>query len=78
MYAVLTQHGEPEFCDIWVRPFSVEIDGVLHGLFYEQSEDDPDSEWVMLEPARHHVSSTLVERRVLDVENCAKVRWLGF
>jgi hypothetical protein len=50
MFADLTAGGQPEFCDIWVKLFSVEIDGVTHGLFYEKSEDDPASEWVMLEP----------------------------
>jgi hypothetical protein len=57
MYAELAAAGEPEFCDIWVRLFSVELDGVTHGLFYEQSEEEPEpgegrGEWVMLEP-RH-------------------------
>jgi hypothetical protein len=38
-----------------VRLFSVEMDDVTHGLFYEQSEEDPEpgeerGEWVMLEP----------------------------
>jgi hypothetical protein len=47
--------GEPKLCDVWVKPFSVEIDGVTYGLFYEQSEEDPEegserTEWVMLEP----------------------------
>lgn len=57
MYADLTVNGEPEFCDIWVKPFSVTIDGVSHGLFYRQyepddddEEDDYEGEWVMLEP----------------------------
>ncbi|MFO0953999.1 MAG: hypothetical protein U0835_23165 [Isosphaeraceae bacterium] len=55
MYGELVSDGEPEFCDIWVRPFSVEIDGVTHGLFYEQSDEEPEEgdergEWVMLEP----------------------------
>jgi hypothetical protein len=55
MYAELAADGEPEFCDIWVKPFSVEIDGVTHGLFYEQSEEEPEGdeergEWIMLEP----------------------------
>jgi formate hydrogenlyase regulatory protein HycA len=55
MYAALAASGEPEFCDIRVRLFSVEIDGVTHGLFYEQSEEEPAEgeergEWVMLEP----------------------------
>ncbi len=55
MYAELCGGQQPEFCDIWVRLFSVEIDGVTHGLFYEQSEEGPGpgeerGEWVMLEP----------------------------
>jgi len=55
MYAELIAIGEPEFCDIWVKLFSVEIDGVMYGLFYEQSEEEPEEgeergEWVMLEP----------------------------
>lgn len=38
--------------DIWVKPFEVEIDGLVHGLIYERDDDDPDdpSEWVILEP----------------------------
>jgi hypothetical protein len=55
MYAELCDGQRPKLCDIWVRPFSVEIDGVTHGLFYEQSEEEPEpgeerGEWVMLEP----------------------------
>src|SRR5262245_23148869 len=55
MFAELCARGRPESCDIWVKLFSVEIDGVTHGLFYEQSEEEPEegeerSEWVMLEP----------------------------
>jgi hypothetical protein len=55
MFAGLCGGGAPEFRDIWVRLFSVEIDGVTHGLFYEQSEEEPEPgeercEWVMLEP----------------------------
>ena len=55
MYAELAARGEPEFCDIRVKLFSVEIDGVTHGLFYEQSEEEPEEgkergEWVMLQP----------------------------
>jgi formate hydrogenlyase regulatory protein HycA len=55
MFAGLCAGARPEFCDIWVKLFSVEIDGVTHGLFYEQSEDEPEegeerSEWVMLQP----------------------------
>ncbi|HJT34156.1 MAG TPA: hypothetical protein VJ783_19065 [Pirellulales bacterium] len=48
---------QPALCDIHVRLFSIEIDGITHGLFYEQSEEEPDAEsgmadsdWVMLEP----------------------------
>jgi hypothetical protein len=55
MLVELAAGGRPELCDIWVRMFSVEIDGVTHGLFYEQSEEEPEpgeerGEWVMLEP----------------------------
>lgn len=55
MYAELTASGDPEFCDIWVRLFSVEIDGVTHGLFYEHWVEDEGSdryegEYVMPEP----------------------------
>jgi formate hydrogenlyase regulatory protein HycA len=55
MFAELCAGEQPEFCDIWVKLFSVEIDGVTHGLFYEQSEEEPEpgeerGEWVMLEP----------------------------
>jgi hypothetical protein len=40
-----------ELGDIYVKPFSVEIDGVIHGLFYEHRvEEDYEGEWVMLEP----------------------------
>src|SRR5262249_7209713 len=39
MYAELVTAGEPEFCDIWVKLFSVEIDEVTYGLFYQQSEE---------------------------------------
>jgi formate hydrogenlyase regulatory protein HycA len=55
MYAELTAQGEPEICDIWAKLFSIEIEGVTHGLFYEQSEEEPlpgekRGEWVMLQP----------------------------
>jgi formate hydrogenlyase regulatory protein HycA len=55
MYAELATAGDPEFCDIWVKPFSVEIDEVTHGLFYEhtvegEGEDHYEGEHVMLEP----------------------------
>jgi hypothetical protein len=43
--------GEVKFCDISIKLFSVEVEGVVHGLFYEhQVEDDYEGEWVMLEP----------------------------
>jgi formate hydrogenlyase regulatory protein HycA len=55
MLSELCPRGRPEFCDIWVRLFAVQIDGVTHGLFYELSDEDPEPgqercEWVMLEP----------------------------
>jgi formate hydrogenlyase regulatory protein HycA len=55
MYAELTAQGAPEFCDIRVKPFSLELDGVTHGLLYEQSEEEPlpgkeRTEWVVLQP----------------------------
>jgi hypothetical protein len=51
MYTALAAGGKIELCDIWVTPFSVEIDGVIHGLFYEHHKhDDMDYECVMLEP----------------------------
>jgi hypothetical protein len=51
----LAGHGQPELRDIWVKMFSVKIDGVTHGLFYEQSNEEPEpgegrGDWVMLEP----------------------------
>jgi formate hydrogenlyase regulatory protein HycA len=45
--------GDPEFQDIWVRPFRVEVEGVVFGLMYEPDEDcpeDPNAGCVMLEP----------------------------
>jgi hypothetical protein len=56
MYAELCAEVQPEFCDIWVRLFSVEIDNVTYGLFYEQSDEEDleigeeRQEWAMLEP----------------------------
>jgi len=54
LLAELAAGGQPELGDIWVRPFAVEIDGVPHGLYYEESEDsepgEPPLEWIMLEP----------------------------
>jgi hypothetical protein len=47
---------EVEFCDIRVKPFSVEFGKVVHGLIYEcvdaEDPDDPSAtnEYVMLEP----------------------------
>ncbi|MBX9585559.1 MAG: hypothetical protein K2X87_35070 [Gemmataceae bacterium] len=48
--------GPTEFCDIRVKPFRLEVDGVAHGLIYEcvdaEDPDDPAAtdEYVMLEP----------------------------
>jgi hypothetical protein len=55
IYDDLAADGEPEFCDIRVQLFSVEIDRITYGLFYEQSEEDPAEgegrgEWVRLAP----------------------------
>jgi hypothetical protein len=38
-------------CDVYVKPFSVVIEGISHGLFYNHFvEDDFECESVMLEP----------------------------
>ena len=55
LYDEFTVDGQPDFCDIWIRLFSIEIEDVTYGLFYEQSEDEPEngeerSDWVILEP----------------------------
>ena len=50
MKTALSQRGEPVHADIWVKLFSVEIEAVVHGLFYEPNEDDPEQDCVMLEP----------------------------
>jgi hypothetical protein len=51
MFAALCAHGEPAFGDIRARLFSVELDSVVHGLFYELAGDEEgDEECVMLEP----------------------------
>lgn len=55
MFAELLDAGEPEFCDVWVKPFAVELEGVTHGLFYECHVDEYDgrreeSEYIMLQP----------------------------
>jgi hypothetical protein len=49
----LDANGEPEFGDIWVQLFSVEIDGIRYELRYERREDgdeDDHSECVMFWP----------------------------
>ena len=51
---LFAEHGPPEYCDIWVRMFSVEVDGVTHKLFFGQWEEEPEPgeerlEWVRLE-----------------------------
>ncbi len=43
-------NGKLKLGDVRVKPFEVVIDGITHGLVYFQSEEDPESEWVMLEP----------------------------
>jgi hypothetical protein len=53
--AMLAPLGEkqPELCDIYVRLFSIVVDGVTHGLFYThhvERDEDYEGEWVMLEP----------------------------
>jgi hypothetical protein len=55
MFAEMFDQGTLTLGDIQIRPFSVEIDGVTHGLFYGENEDVPvDSEdwydYVMFEP----------------------------
>jgi hypothetical protein len=43
----------PNRGDIYVKPFSVVLDGVTHGLIYgtsEPDEDGPAFEWIMLQP----------------------------
>jgi formate hydrogenlyase regulatory protein HycA len=53
---MLNSLGSRETCDVWVRPFGVEIDGYLFGLIYNcvdaEDPDDPGAtvEYVMLEP----------------------------
>jgi hypothetical protein len=44
--------GPHEPCDILVKLFSIEFDGILHGLVYESDtyEEGKLSEWVMLYP----------------------------
>jgi hypothetical protein len=50
--SLFAELGNCTHCDIFVRPFSVECDGVLHGLIYESEVDEEGElgEWVMLEP----------------------------
>jgi hypothetical protein len=43
----------PKLCDIYVKLFSVVLDGVTHGLFYThhvEPEENFEGEWVILEP----------------------------
>jgi hypothetical protein len=43
----------PKRCDIFVKPFSVVIDGITHGLIYEAIRHEPDApvvEGVFLQP----------------------------
>lgn len=53
---MMTELGPLAFCDIWVRPFGVDIDGYFFGLVYTsidaEDPDDPDArvEYVLLEP----------------------------
>ncbi|MCI0377353.1 MAG: hypothetical protein L0215_07095 [Gemmataceae bacterium] len=52
MFDPLRKKG-PKRCDIKVKPFSLIVDGITHGLIYETSqpeENGPVFEWVMLEP----------------------------
>ena len=55
MMAQLMQAGAPDFCDVWVKPFAIELEGVTHGLFYEHGVEEHDDkreeyEYVMLQP----------------------------
>lgn len=50
---LLREVSEPVLCDIRIRPFAVEIEGIRYGLVYEcefWEEDGEEHEWVMLEP----------------------------
>jgi hypothetical protein len=50
---MIAELGSAEFGDIRVRPFRVQVGGVVHGLIYEcerTEEDGDEHEWVMLEP----------------------------
>jgi hypothetical protein len=55
VFAKLIGEAEPELCDVWVKPFTVRLDGLTHGLIYEDylEEDGGDSsvgEYVILQP----------------------------
>lgn len=55
MLANLSAGSEINFCDIWVRLFSIEYQCITHGLFYEQADASHErgeerAEWVMLQP----------------------------
>jgi hypothetical protein len=41
---------KPKPGDIYVKLFSVTVNGVTHGLIYESDEDEEESEYVLLEP----------------------------
>jgi hypothetical protein len=41
----LAAGGKPEFGDIWVQCFSVEIDGIRYQLQYERCEDGDEEDW---------------------------------
>jgi hypothetical protein len=45
------QKRHPQQCDVWVKLFSVVLDGVTHGLRYESyADEDGEGEWVALLP----------------------------
>jgi hypothetical protein len=44
LYEELVAFGEPEFGDIWVELFSVEIDGIRYALRYERWDDEEDGD----------------------------------
>ena len=55
LHAMLAEVGlqNPELCDIYIKPFSVEIDDVIYALEYEHYIDEEDCyehEYVMLWP----------------------------
>jgi formate hydrogenlyase regulatory protein HycA len=51
--AMIVGLGQVEYCDIRVKPFQVEVGGVVYGLIYVcewREEDGEQHEWVMFEP----------------------------